>query len=49
VHTKCAKLVDEKNNRMFLLCKCSWFRGKYIDQRCTSYKFWKNRKFIFFL
>jgi len=32
----CKKLVDEKNTTV-LLCKC-FFRGKNIDQRCTSYK-----------
>jgi len=36
----CAKLVDEKNMTV-LLSKCSWFRAKNIDRRCTSYKFWK--------
>ena len=34
------------------MCKCSWFRAKHNDQRCTSYKFWNklfNRKLILFL
>ena len=34
-----------------LLCKCSWFRAKNIDQMCTSYKLKKqlfDRKLIFF-
>jgi len=31
-----------KKESTVLLYKCSWFRAKYIDQRCTSYKFTKN-------
>ena len=50
VHTKCAKLVDEKNNRLF--CCLSVHDFEHIDQSCTSYKYWKKkfyRKLIFFL
>jgi len=23
--------------------RCSWFRAKGIDQRCTSYNFWREK------
>ena len=32
--TKCAKLVEEKNNQKF----CWWFRVKHIDQLCTNFE-----------
>ena len=35
-----------------MLCKCSWFRAKTINQRCTSYNLKRklfDRKLIFFL
>jgi len=49
--TKCAKLVEEKNNQMFCRLKCSSFRAKnmYMCTFLQNLKELLDRKLIFFL
>ena len=49
VHTKCAELVDENNDRLFCCVSVNNFESKILIKGVHLTNFEKNRKLIFFL